>query len=74
VREFGFRTGALSVIRDVDVVPGTGRGSRVPWWMWGLVAYLSLLFAAALWAAVVRTRSAQQRTTPRLADPEPFGD
>ena len=46
----------------------------MPLWMWGLVGYLSVLFVAALWAAVARKRSAMAERTRRLADAEPKGD
>ena len=48
--------------------------SEVPLWMWGLVGYLSVLFVAALWAAVARKCSAMAERTRRLADAEPKGD
>jgi hypothetical protein len=46
----------------------------VPLWMWGLVGYLSVVFVAALWAAVARRRRAIVERTRRLADAEPKGD
>jgi hypothetical protein len=46
----------------------------MPLWMWGLVGYLSVLFVAALWAAVARRRWAVVERTHRLADAEPKDD
>jgi len=43
----------------------------VPLWLWGLlIGYLSVLFFAALWAAVERIRWAIPKRTPRPPDPE----
>jgi hypothetical protein len=43
-------------------------------WLWGLVlVYLSVLFFAALWSAVERTRSRRERAR-RLAYAEPASD
>jgi hypothetical protein len=46
----------------------------MPLWVWGLaIIYLSLLFFAALWAAVERTHSHMARTR-RLTHAEPPSD
>lgn len=41
----------------------------MPWWMWVVVAYLSLLLVAGLWAAFERRRIALTGKR-RLADKE----
>jgi hypothetical protein len=38
----------------------------VPWWSWGLVGYASVLFVAALWATLQRTRWAILERVRRL--------
>jgi hypothetical protein len=42
----------------------------MPLWLWCVIGYLSVLFTAALWAAVERSRSKILERTRRLSEPE----
>ena len=42
----------------------------MPWWLWGLSAYLSVLLLAAFWAVAERTR-ARRFSSGHLSPPEP---